>query len=175
MSKQVTTFLLLCLTVACRPAEPPPSTNATTPDEPVTTSVSPSPREIALGIDASKSELRSESKKGKAGELDVSETRFFVGSALVLVEEIVGAPDTGHSFGAYYFDDDRLVYFRGRGLRTIFIPGGAETRENFDIELGYDVEGNVVDSKKIIDGAPATLEPLDYEVPKVKASRLLDN
>ena len=131
------------------------------------------PRAIATDIEASKASLRAETRTGSSGGMTVSETRYHVGNALVLVEEIVGSPDAAQSAAAYYFDDDRLVFFRGRGTRTFFVPGSEERSESFDIEIGYDADGNVVDSVKVIDGESAALEPFDFEAPRARARMLL--
>lgn len=162
------------LALACvleKPAERPAP--AAAESAPGAEAVGPAPRAIARDIEASKTTLRAETRRGSSGNVDVAETRYYVGSALVLVEEIVTSGDSGQSATAYYFDDDRLVFFRGRGTRTIFEPGAEERRERFDIEIGYDLDGNVVDSVKVIDGEPAGLEPLDYEAPKARAEMLL--
>lgn len=165
----------ICLAaLSCAPAETPRAVAAKAPETSAAATSERSPRDIAARIDASKTALRSETRKGLAGSVDVSVTRYYVGNMLVLVEEIVGSPESGRSITAFYFDDDRLVFFRGRGTRTIFVPGGEPKRENFDIELGFDFDGGLVDSVKVIDGVPAAIEPLDYEAPKARARMLLD-
>lgn len=132
------------------------------------------PRDIATEIEASKSALRADTRSGTSGGFEVSETRYYVGNTLVLVEEVISTAGNVQSVAAYYFDGDRLAFFRGRGTRTIHVPGEAETREEFSIELGYDLDGHVVDSMKVVNGSPAELEPLDYEAPKARAEMLLD-
>ncbi len=167
---------LVSLTIACAPNETSPGEAAVaTATDPAIASAStdPKPRDIAFGIDASKPGLRGETKRRKDGEFDVTETRFYVGNTLVLIEETIIAPSGGANTTAYYFDDERLVFFRGRGSRTI-VENGSETRENFDIELGYDFDGKVVDSKKVINGRATSLEPFDYEAPKARAKVLVE-
>jgi hypothetical protein len=160
-----------CLLALACSAEKPVEEPAPAPES--TEAAGPAPRDIARDIEASKTTLRTETRRGSSGAVDVSETRYYVGATLVLVEEIVGSAETGYSATAYYFDGDRLVFFRGRGTRTIFTPGVDERRESFDIEIGYDFDGNVVDSVKVINGEPAELEPLDFEAPKARAEMLL--
>jgi hypothetical protein len=174
MKKSHAAILVLCCLAALACAREEASSQepaAVAPDRPAPGA----PREIAVAIDASKPGLRAESRTGTAGGMAAGETRYYVGSTLVLVEEVVGTLDAGGSQTAFYFDDERLVFFRGRGTRTFFVPGGAETKERFDIEIGYDHDGNVVESSKTVDGAPAALEPLDWEAPKVRAGMLLDD
>ncbi len=132
------------------------------------------PRGRATEIESSKETLRTEARSSSVPGGALHITRYYVGRSLVLVEEILESPSLGRSESAYFFDDNRLIFFRGLGTRTIYGPDGKGVTERYDIELGFDAEGEVVDSKKIVNGSEAELQPLDWGAPAARARAILN-
>lgn len=121
---------------------------------------------IASEIDARLTRLEKKAGSFTAGEATSHYTAWFDAGELRKIEEQLNLGEYGTAKISYYFNNRALFFYHELAQRSGMGRIGATDGERVERAFAYDSVGQLVESRKLINGHPSPIE--DYELMSVR-------
>lgn len=121
---------------------------------------------VAAEIDARLNGFERRTGKLTSGDVTSVYTAWFDAGELRKIEERLSLGEYGSSTILYYFNNRTLFFYHELARRSGMGTVGTGAGERIERAFAYDSIGQIMESRKLVDGRPAALE--DYEVMAVR-------